>query len=508
MILTYHKVHPEQKTSWWVTVDEFYQHMQALTTKRVVYLDDYDPKNSDHVVITFDGIYSNIHEFALPILKNFGYPFELFVIGNHIGLDNGFDQSVEPPCMFASIQQLRDLCDNGGRLQWHTRDHIRLNEANIEKALYELSIPSELQNMFPSPNLRWFAYPHGIPNPELRSLVGERFVGALACDDGDPDDPLFLPRKLIYPNTSLYRGSVAVIVANYNYGHLLREAIFSLERQSSRPDEILVIDDASTDSASSVVLAELERKGYRVVRNDVNLGIVSNFKKAVSLTSSDYVFILGADNKIRIDYIELCRSALDRSEDAAVAYTDGVIFGSLSGQLARRTGNSLLGHSNSQNWDVYTWNFPEPTPDALDKFAEENFIHGSSMYRRRFFDLVGGYTETNGPEDHNLFYRIWKAGGQLVHVGQRVLEYRQHSAAQANTALVVAMENMALREHVTHLSRQVSEMRAQIDHLSSITAPMASPSPPHGAVRDKGIKRHLKRFERSIRKRIKRLRWK
>lgn len=481
MILTYHKIHPEQKTSWWVTVDEFYQHMQALTAKHVVYLDDYDPRNPDHAVITFDGVYDNIHEYALPILKKFGYPFELFVIGNHIGKENLFDQAVEPPCVFANTQQLENLCANGGRIQWHTREHSRLNEVDAEKVRYELTVPAELRDRFPSPHLKWFAYPHGLPNPELKSLVKEHFVGALACDDGNVDDLFFLPRKLIYPNTSLYRGSVAAIIANYNYGHLLREAILSLERQSSHPDEILIIDDASTDYMSSIVLDELERKGYKVIRNDINLGIVANFNKAVSETSTDYVFILGADNKIRVDYVELCRAALDKNENAAVAYTDGIIFGSMSGQLARKTGNELLGHSNSQNYDVYTWNFPDPTPDALKEFSKVNFVHGSSMYRRAFFNLVGGYADTNGPEDHNLFYRMWEAGGRLVHINQRVLEYRQHSAAQANTALTLAMENAALYEHIAYLSRQI------------------------GVKRDEGIKRHLKRFERSIRKRIKRL---
>lgn len=475
MILTYHKVHPEEKSSWWVTVDEFYQHLQALTARKVVYLDDYDPDNPEQVVITFDGIYDNICEFALPILQKFGYPFELFVIGDHIGKDNGFDQHVEPPCMFANIEQLKKLVSGGARVQWHTRTHARLNEIDEKAAEYELSVPAELREQFPAPHLQWFAYPHGIPNERLKAMVGERFKGALACDDGDKTDHLFFPRKLIYPKMSLYSGSVAAIIANYNYGHLLREAVFSLERQASKPDEILVIDDASTDRASTEVLDELERKGYRVIRNEKNLGIVENFRKAVASTSSDYIFFLGADNKIRVDFIEKCRSVLDANSEAAVVYTDGTLFGSMSGQLARQTGDSLIGHSNSQNWDVYTWDFPDPTEEVLSHFSEKNFVHGSSMYRRTFYDLVGGYMATNGPEDHNLFYRMWKNGGKLFHLKERVLEYRQHSSAQANTALVVAMENISLREHIEHLSSQVKDIRAQSSsQVNEIRAQSAS----------------------------------
>ena len=103
MILTYHKIFPEVKTKWWVTPDTFYRQMVDLKNKQVVYLDDYDPNNPNHAVITFDGIYQNMWEYAVPILKHFGYPFELFIIGKTIGGDNAFD-SVEPLTQFADAE--------------------------------------------------------------------------------------------------------------------------------------------------------------------------------------------------------------------------------------------------------------------------------------------------------------------------------------------------------------------------------------------------------------------
>ena len=55
-ILMYHKVAPENPTIWWVTVDQFWNQMQELSSYQVVSLDDYDPKDPTHVVITFDGL--------------------------------------------------------------------------------------------------------------------------------------------------------------------------------------------------------------------------------------------------------------------------------------------------------------------------------------------------------------------------------------------------------------------------------------------------------------------
>jgi peptidoglycan/xylan/chitin deacetylase (PgdA/CDA1 family) len=161
VILLYHKVHPTSPTPWWVTADDFYRQMAELQGRRVLTLDDYDPRNPDHVVITFDGVYDNVLTFAAPVLRRFGYPFELFVSGEHLGQGNDFD-AVEPRARFADLGQLRALQALGGRLQWHGRSHLDLaGVADPAVLARELEVPSELRAAFGEEHFRWFAYPHG-----------------------------------------------------------------------------------------------------------------------------------------------------------------------------------------------------------------------------------------------------------------------------------------------------------------------------------------------------------
>lgn len=388
MILLYHKVDLESPTVWWVHVNAFYRQMQALQSYTVVYLDDYNPSDQDQIVITFDGIYENVYHYAWPILKHFGYPYELFIVGDTVGKDNAFDQHVEPPAMFASKEQLAEMVQAGARLQWHSRTHPDLtlpeNRARIDA---ELDVPADLKRIDPE-GFRWFGYPHGKHNKDLIMNTKEKFAGALSCMAGNDEDPYQLNRMIVKNDTNLAPATVSLIIANYNYGAFAAEAIESVLRQIVLPDEILFMDDCSVDNSLEVAKRYEDR--IRIESNEKNLGIVGNFNKAVSMTRGDYICFLGADNRLRSDYVMRCRQALDRNRKAAIAYTNVVLFGpraEVVAQLAKA--EPAPNHPG-----LYLWEFPPWDRSLVDPLQLSNFMHGSSMYRRTVFEQVGGYLET------------------------------------------------------------------------------------------------------------------
>lgn len=448
MILLYHKVAPITPTIWWVSADTFDRQMAALAAYDVVPLSEYDPANPRHAVITFDGVYENVYQYAFPILRKWGYPFELFVTGSYIGCDNAFD-APEPLAHFCTIEQLEMMAKHGGRLQWHTATHRRLDKLSHSELLREIEVPSVLRGRYPVPHFDWFAYPHGDHSDDAVAAVRRYFKGALSCFAGNDGDHYQLNRVTVYEDTKLDKSRVTVIVANFNYGDFLPDAMESVLKQTVAPDEIILIDDCSTDGSQDIV--SRYKNVARVVLNEKNLGIVDNFNKAVSLATGDYIAFLGADNRMRSDYVECCKTALDRHPEAALVYTDMTIFGGRAPQLAESVGATLIGESVAERWPVYLWQFPDPTPEALAGLETRNFMHGSSMYRRLAFDQVGGYRKSNGPEDHNLFKRMLQTGWQPFHVREALIEYRQHSTNQANTVLALQMEIVALRRVVASL---------------------------------------------------------
>jgi glycosyltransferase involved in cell wall biosynthesis len=467
-ILMYHKVDLTSPTIWWVTVDQFYRQMLELQHRKVVYLDEYDPQNPSHVVVTFDGIYKNVLTYAAPVLRHFGYPFELFASSSFIGKDNSFD-TVEPLTEFATVEDLQALVACNGRLQWHTRSHCDLTlDENEPLFMNELTIPEEVRSI-DSKGWNWFAYPYGNFDDRILALVKQRFRGAVSCHQGNDMDVHILNRITVTNETRFNRATIAVVITSYNYGSFLVEAVESVLRQTRLPDEILISDDCSTDN--TLEIAQFYQSQYpdliRVNHNAENLGIVQHFNKAVQLTNSEYVSILGADNRYRSDYVEKTAAILDLNDNVAIAYTDFALFGKRAELVYSGFPEEKRGKIKADSFFII--NFPEFTEASKRELLERgtNFIHGSSMFRRSAFTKVGGYEKhPNFPEDYALFRRIILAGWNAKRSPHELLEYRQHSKEQANIQLGNYTELQFYKEQLKAKSSEAQELKLKIQGLT------------------------------------------
>ena len=460
MILMYHKVALESPTVWWVTADAFWRQMEQLTRYEVVPLSKYDPINPRHVVITFDGAYENVYTFALPILRRFGHPFELFVVGDLIGKGNEFDQPTEPPARFATVEQLKAMVQCGGRLQWHTRTHQDLATLDQDALGREVAVPEEIRVLDPD-GFRWLAYPHGRNPAHVVDGVRSMFDGAVSCVDGNDRDRYQLNRVTVTNETSFAKSTVSLIIPNYNYGRFAAEAIESALAQTVPPKEILFIDDCSDDNSMEVAKRYQDR--ITIVRNERNLGIVENFNKAVSLTSGDYICFLGADNRFRSDYIERCQRLLDHRPEVGIAYTNVVFFGPRAEVIALKLGI----HALPNTCDMFLWRLPEFNEKTRELLEVGNCIHGSSMYKRQAFNDVGGYQKGGRQEDQNLFYRMVKNGWDAVLCPEFLLEYRQHSSQQADTQFNSALDLVHLRQENRRLSDERNQLHARLGAIQA-----------------------------------------
>ena len=101
--------------------------------------------------------------------------------------------------------------------------------------------------------------------------------------------------------------TLAVIIPNFNYAHYLPEAIESVLSQVPPFDEVVVIDDGSTDNSLDVLARYAGQ--VRALRLD-NGGQLGACRAGLAATTSDYVYSLDADDYAAPGLVAQGRAAL------------------------------------------------------------------------------------------------------------------------------------------------------------------------------------------------------
>lgn len=108
----------------------------------------------------------------------------------------------------------------------------------------------------------------------------------------------------------------------YNAQRYLREAIEALLAQTMGDFELILCDNASTDSTGEICQEYAAGDGrVRYHRNDANLGVVANFNRAFELARGEYFKWAAYDDLHAPTYLEHCAAALDTDPGLAVCHS-------------------------------------------------------------------------------------------------------------------------------------------------------------------------------------------
>ncbi|WP_198019468.1 glycosyltransferase family 2 protein [Thioalkalivibrio paradoxus] len=120
------------------------------------------------------------------------------------------------------------------------------------------------------------------------------------------------------------RLQISVIVSNYNYGRFLAETIASVLSQLGPEDEIIVVDDGSTDESREILksLAGASRLRIILQRNSGSLDALAN---GLTLARNEIVTFLDADDWYLEGHLERVRTLFEEHREIDFAFARGRI---------------------------------------------------------------------------------------------------------------------------------------------------------------------------------------
>ena len=226
------------------------------------------------------------------------------------------------------------------------------------------------------------------------------------------------------------RLSISVIIPTYNRAGYLSQAIDCLLAQTRIPNEIIVVDDGSTDHTPDVldrygstveVIVQPDRMGPSAARN---IGL----KRA----SGDLIAFLDSDDFLPVTSIERRASILEANADVAAAY-----------------GGALMIDLTGKNLG---WFRPPPFPRGMifhELAARPVFPIHSVMFRRKCLDAIGYFDESLRLHEDFHFWARFGSVYSFEAIDEVLAYYRIHPETTIITkANVLVSEGIGVRERL------------------------------------------------------------
>ena len=141
----------------------------------------------------------------------------------------------------------------------------------------------------------------------------------------------------------------SVLISTYNGEAFIEEQLASLLEQTVQPDEVLIVDDCSTDGTYAKIQAFLARNhldGWRISRNERNRGFRANFRALAEAATGDLVFFCDQDDVWGERKIETCLDVMACRPDISLLCTDYICSGS------RPAEGSLSPVAPREDWNI------------------------------------------------------------------------------------------------------------------------------------------------------------
>lgn len=209
---------------------------------------------------------------------------------------------------------------------------------------------------------------------------------------------------------------ISFLVPTFNRAAFLGDALAAICRQLGKQDEVLVIDDGSTDSTAEIVSATGSRVRY--LRQD-NAGKSAALNRGLAETTGEFVWICDDDDRLRPDVVSPLVSLLERGGA-------GFAFGRYT-RFDDETGR-----------DIGTGYWPDLSSGGLLRhILEDGFVmQNAAVIRRSALAAVGPFS-AHMPRslDYEMFVRL-ACSFPAAYSDMLVFDQRKHAGPRGPAAML------------------------------------------------------------------------
>lgn len=245
---------------------------------------------------------------------------------------------------------------------------------------------------------------------------------------------------------------VSVVTPNYNGLKFLNSYFETLLIQSRFIEEIIIIDNASTDGSVEFIEEFIRSPNYPIdiilIRNDENLGFAPAVNQGIEIAKSEYIYSLNNDVELEWNALEEIIKAMDES----IALGENPF--SFQSKMIQHHNRNLIDDAGDE-YTLLAWTKKIGDGQPVERYDEKREIFsscaGAALYRKSVLGEIGLFDEDFFAyvEDIDLSYRAqiygyrnYFAPNSIVYhygsatSGSRYNEFKIKLAARNNVFLI------------------------------------------------------------------------
>jgi glycosyltransferase involved in cell wall biosynthesis len=231
---------------------------------------------------------------------------------------------------------------------------------------------------------------------------------------------------------------ISVVLPNFNHAERLPRSLRALLRQRPAPDEIIVVDDASTDGSIGVIEKFQRDHGIiQLMRHATNRGAPAALNTGLSVAKGEFVYFAAADDFVLPGFFSAALTALNTLQDAAYFCAQVVLIDRNGAIVDFRP---LLPPSRGKAYI---------SPAEAHRIIQiiDNWAVGQSVvYRRQLLLDIGGFNESLGSLCDGMAYRLLAFRNGFYFSDQLVAAWEVHPDSFSARTTLSQIDNSKLIE--------------------------------------------------------------
>jgi len=203
----------------------------------------------------------------------------------------------------------------------------------------------------------------------------------------------------------------SILIANYNNGAYLQEAIDSVLAQTYDNWEVILVDDKSMDESAAIYGKYVADDRFKIYYNDVNRGCGYTKRRCAELANGELCGFLDPDDALLPEALETMVKAHAEHPECSLIYS------------------TCYRYSGDRKAEMPVWDFIGPIPEDSDFliYRKKLVSHFVSFKRAAYHRTEGIDPTLQAAVDRDLYYRL-EEQGSILHIPVPLYLYRINNA--------------------------------------------------------------------------------